>query len=126
MKRYLMKTKKMKIKLKWHKFLCKVFGHKWHNVSKEDPKYRSLIYNKCSMALESSDIIITKALGRIGWTLLVCLRCAETKRVLFPPEHPNCLCTIISNEGFDVSSKPPPEWLGTQKGENNEDKNKPV
>ncbi len=58
----------------------------------------------------------------LGWTQVVCLRCAKTEaRPPKPPKHPNCLCTIIPNEGLDVSSKPPPKWLGKSKGEINED-----
>lgn len=92
---------KMNIKLKRDKFLCWLLGHKWYDVAQDDVEF-----------FES-----------LGWTQVVCLCCAKTEaRPPKPLEHPNCLYTIIPNEGFGVSSKPPPEWLGKPKGEINEDK----
>ena len=65
----------MKMKLKWHKFLCKMFGHRWFYYEEK-----------------IDDNIFPN-------TWQICERCAETKRVLFPPEHPNCRCVPISFEG---------------------------
>lgn len=85
----------MNARLKRDKFLCWLLGHKWYDVTQDDVEF-----------FES-----------LGWTQVVCLRCAKTEaRPPSPPEHPNCLCTIIPNERFEVSSKPP-EWLGKPKGE---------
>lgn len=46
---------KPRTQLKWDKFLCRIFGHKWHEVEEGDEKFEF----------------------RRAW--FICLRCAEAK-----------------------------------------------
>lgn len=85
----------MKRRWKWKRdrFLCWLLDHKWHDATEEEKDHD---YFKMT----------------IGWTLLVCLRCAETKRFLSPPNHPNCRGVLIPDDGITgPDPEPPSRWI---------------
>lgn len=63
----------MKIELKWHEFLCRVFGHRWHYHEKDIGQH----YPE-------------------QW--LICKRCAKAKPLEPRSGTLNCLCTFIPPE----------------------------
>lgn len=61
----------MKIKKRWHQFLCWLFGHRWYYYEKD----------------------IEGQINPDLWQ--VCKRCAKAEWLgIKPPEHPMCRCVI--------------------------------
>jgi hypothetical protein len=84
---------KPRARLKWDKFICRIFDHKWHCSPEEAEK-----------------------LDSVGWALFVCRRCAGTKSVwggppiLIPDD--GITGPLIFNDGFEIwSDEPPSDWL---------------
>lgn len=73
----------MKVRKRWHEFLCWLFWHRWKYIeTKEWVESEDLCSAKWSMALVAAH-----------WRY--CKRCGVAERIEAPPpKHPMCRCVI--------------------------------
>ena len=82
-------------RLKWDKFICWLFDHRWIDSTGDDDKYLD---------------------GVLVSTWRVCLRCASVKKAFYPPPAlPNCQVGFVTGGLMPKPAKKDLEFIEFQK-----------